>query len=32
MRITIGSGHAGFDLKKVLIEPPRQSRHQVIDV
>jgi ribose 5-phosphate isomerase B len=32
MRITIGSDHAGFDLKKVLIEHLPQSGHQVIDV
>ena len=32
MRITIGSDHAGFDLKKVLIEHLRQSGHQVVDV
>jgi ribose 5-phosphate isomerase B len=32
MRITIGSDHAGFDLKKVLIDCLRQSGHQVKDV
>jgi len=32
MPITIGSDHAGFDLRKVLIEHLRQSGHQVIDV
>lgn len=32
MRITIGSDHAGFDLKKVLIDHLRQSGHQVLDV
>jgi ribose 5-phosphate isomerase B len=31
MRITIGSDHAGFDLKKVLIDYLRQSGHQVND-
>ena len=31
MRITIGSDHAGFDLKRVLIEHLRQSGHQVAD-
>jgi ribose 5-phosphate isomerase B len=32
MRITIGSDHAGFDLKKVLIDHLQQSGHQIIDV
>ena len=32
MRITIGSDHAGFDLKKVLIDHLQQSGHQLIDV
>ncbi len=32
MRITIGSDHAGFELKKVLREFLEQSGHQVIDV
>jgi ribose 5-phosphate isomerase RpiB len=32
MRITIGSDHAGFDLKEVLLEHLRQSDHQVIDL
>jgi ribose 5-phosphate isomerase B len=31
MRLTIGSDHAGFDLKKVLIDHLRQSGHQVND-
>lgn len=31
MRITIGSDHAGFDLKQVLIDYLRQSGHQVFD-
>jgi ribose 5-phosphate isomerase B len=31
MRITIGSDHAGFDLKHVLIDHLRQSGHQVFD-
>ena len=31
MRITIGSDHAGFDLKRVLIELLQQSGHQVAD-
>ncbi|HKF22708.1 MAG TPA: ribose 5-phosphate isomerase B [Candidatus Angelobacter sp.] len=32
MRITIGSDHAGFDLKKVLIDSLQKSGHQVKDV
>lgn len=32
MRITIGSDHAGFDLKQVMIEHLRQSGHQITDV
>jgi ribose 5-phosphate isomerase B len=32
MRLTIGSDHAGFDLKKTLIDHLRQSGHQVNDV
>jgi ribose 5-phosphate isomerase B len=32
MRITIGSDHAGFGLKEVLIDYLRQSGHQIIDV
>ena len=32
MRIAIGSDHAGFDLKHVLIDCLRQSGHQVKDV
>jgi ribose 5-phosphate isomerase B len=32
MRITIGSDHAGFELKTVLIDRLRQSGHQVKDV
>jgi ribose 5-phosphate isomerase B len=31
MRLTIGSDHAGFDLKKVLIDHLRQMGHQVND-
>lgn len=31
MRITIGSDHAGFDLKQVLAEHLRQNGHQVND-
>jgi ribose 5-phosphate isomerase B len=32
MKITIGSDHAGYALKKVLIDHLRQSGHQLIDV
>lgn len=32
MRITIGSDHAGFDLKQVLINHLRQGGHLVTDV
>jgi ribose 5-phosphate isomerase B len=32
MRIAIGSDHAGFDLKNVLIDCLRQGGHQVKDV
>jgi RpiB/LacA/LacB family sugar-phosphate isomerase len=32
MRITIGSDHAGFELKQVLADHLRQSGHQVTDV
>src|SRR5215470_8390491 len=32
MRVTIGSDHAGFELKQALIESLRQSGHQVKDV
>jgi ribose 5-phosphate isomerase B len=32
MKITIGSDHAGFALKKVLIEHLQQSGHQFVDV
>lgn len=32
MKITIGSDHAGFELKKVLIDHLRQSGHELIDV
>jgi ribose 5-phosphate isomerase B len=32
MRITIGSDHAGFDLKKVLVDHLQKSGHQVADV
>jgi ribose 5-phosphate isomerase B len=32
MRITIGSDHAGFDLKQVLVDFLRQSGHAVKDV
>jgi RpiB/LacA/LacB family sugar-phosphate isomerase len=31
MRITIGSDHAGFELKQVLAEHLRQNGHQVYD-
>jgi ribose 5-phosphate isomerase B len=32
MKITIGSDHAGFELKKILIDYLRQSGHQLTDV
>ncbi len=32
MKITIGSDHAGFELKKVLIDHLQKSGHQLIDV
>lgn len=32
MRVTIGSDHAGFELKKALIEHLRQEQHQLRDV
>src|SRR6478672_6290187 len=32
MKITIGSDHAGFALKKVLIEHLRKNGHQLTDV
>jgi RpiB/LacA/LacB family sugar-phosphate isomerase len=32
MRIVIGSDHAGFELKKVLLEDLRESGHDVTDV
>ena len=32
MKITIGSDHAGFELKKLLIDYLRQSGHQLADV
>jgi ribose 5-phosphate isomerase B len=32
MRITIGSDHAGFELKKVLIDCLKQQGHQVKDL
>ena len=32
MKITIGSDHAGFALKKMLIDHLRQSGHQLVDV
>jgi len=32
MRITIGSDHAGFELKQILSEHLKQNGHQVVDV
>ena len=32
MKITIGSDHAGFELKKLLIDYLRQRGHELIDV
>jgi ribose 5-phosphate isomerase B len=32
MKITIGSDHAGFELKKMLIDYLRQSGHELLDV
>ena len=32
MRITIGSDHAGFELKKTLIDHLKQTGHQLTDV
>jgi len=32
MRITLGSDHAGFELKQVLSEHLKQNGHQVVDV
>lgn len=32
MRITIGSDHAGFELKKILIEYLRAERYEITDV
>src|SRR5579864_2273062 len=32
MRVTLGSDHAGFELKKVLIAHLQQNGHQVVDV
>jgi len=32
MKITIGSGHAGFALKKVLVEHLQKSGHQLTNV
>jgi len=32
MKITIGSDHAGFELKKMLIDYLRQSGHQLTDI
>src|SRR5262245_58499450 len=32
MKITIGSDHAGFDLKMMLIDYLRQAGHELIDV
>ena len=32
MKITIGSDHAGFELKKMLIDHLQKSGHQLIDV
>lgn len=31
MRVTLGSDHAGFDLKQVLVDHLRQTGHQVND-
>jgi ribose 5-phosphate isomerase B len=32
MKITIGSDHAGFELKQILIDRLRQSGHEPVDV
>ena len=32
MKITIGSDHAGFELKKVLIDHLQKNGHQLVDV
>jgi ribose 5-phosphate isomerase B len=32
MKLTIGSDHAGFELKKLLIDHLRQSGHELLDV
>jgi len=32
MKITLGSDHAGFELKKLLIDHLRQSGHDLLDV
>jgi ribose 5-phosphate isomerase B len=32
MKITIGSDHAGFELKQILIDRLRRSGHELIDV
>ena len=32
MKITIGSDHAGFELKKLLIDHLRQNGHELLDV
>lgn len=32
MKITVGSDHAGFELKKVLIDHLQKSGHQLLDV
>ena len=32
MRIAIGSDHAGFELKQLLLERLRASKHEIVDV